>query len=58
MTIYDLLDKYIKYQLVFFESERIFIFQKTVPVRDLARFKKDLKMNGIMYNNIRVLGRW
>ena len=58
MTIGDLLHKYIKYQLVFFESNRTFIFQKRISTKDFVRFKKDLRMNGIKYNNIRVLGRW
>ena len=58
MTISDLLHKYIKYQLVFFESNRTFIYQKRISTKDFVRFKRDLRINGIKYNNIRVLGRW
>ena len=58
MTIYDLLKKYNKYQLVFFESNKTFIFQKKVPTKEFARFKRELKANCIKYDNIRVLGRW
>ena len=55
MNIKGILMMYSKYRLTYNEAGKVFVFRNAIRVRDFIRFKKDLKANGIKYNNIRVI---